>query len=96
MGRREAEDWVRRAQQSYQRNGFRLVGSSSQGLGRARRPVGLVAQEVEGKNEVEIGYLFLKKFWGRSLAIEAAQTCRDHSFEDLEYDRLVSFRPRLP
>ena len=51
---------------------------------------GLTVQEVEGKNDVEIGYLFLRKFWGRGLATEAATAARDHGFNTLGYERLVS------
>jgi ribosomal-protein-alanine N-acetyltransferase len=46
-------------------------------------------QEVEGSEEVEIGYLFLRRFWGRGLATEAARAVRDHGFA-LGYRRLVS------
>ena len=46
-------------------------------------------QEVEGREEVEIGYLFLRKFWGRGLATEAARAARDHGFA-VGYDRLIS------
>ena len=51
---------------------------------------GLTIQEVEGKNEVEIGYLFLRRFWGRGLATEAARAARDHGFNTLGYERLVT------
>jgi ribosomal-protein-alanine N-acetyltransferase len=47
-------------------------------------------QQVEGKDEVEIGYLFLRKFWDRGLATEAARAARDHGFNTLGYERLVS------
>ena len=51
---------------------------------------GLVAQEVAGRREVEIGYLCLRRHWGRGLATEAARACRDYGFERLGRSRLIS------
>ena len=51
---------------------------------------GLTVQEVEGKEEIEIGYLFLRKSWGQGLATEAARAVRDHGFHTLGYARLIS------
>ena len=51
---------------------------------------GLTVQEVEGKEEIEIGYLFLRKSWGQGLATEAARAARDHGFHMPGCERLVS------
>jgi RimJ/RimL family protein N-acetyltransferase len=47
-------------------------------------------QEVEGRQEVEIGYLFLRKLWGQGLATEAARACRDYAVNRLGHTRLIS------
>jgi RimJ/RimL family protein N-acetyltransferase len=52
--------------------------------------VGLIPQDLEGRREIEIGYLFLRKYWGRGLATEGAVACRDYGFEKLELERLIS------
>src|SRR5919107_4260745 len=88
--RQEAEDWVHRVQESYRDNGFGLWVAVLQDSGEFAGQCGLTVQEVEGKNEVEIGYLFLRRFWGRGLATEAARAARDHGFNTLGYERLVS------
>ncbi len=51
---------------------------------------GLTVQKVEDKEEVEIGYLFLRRFWGRGLATKVAWASRDYGFLTLGYERLVS------
>ncbi|MEO1131133.1 MAG: GNAT family N-acetyltransferase [Cyanobacteria bacterium J06639_1] len=38
---------------------------------------GLVHQEVEGRTQLEVGYLLAKAYWGRGLATEAAIAIRD-------------------
>jgi RimJ/RimL family protein N-acetyltransferase len=88
--RQEAQEWVRRVQESYRDRGFGLWVAVLEDSGEFVGQCGLTVQEVEGKNEVEIGYLFLRKFWGRGLATEAARAARDHGFNTLGYERLVS------
>jgi RimJ/RimL family protein N-acetyltransferase len=88
--RQEAEEWVRRVQQSHRDRGFGLWVAVLKDSGEFVGQCGLTVQEVEGKNEVEIGYLLLRRFWGRGLATEAARAARDHGFNTLGYERLVS------
>ena len=88
--RQEAEEWVRRAQESYRDHGFGLWVAILEDSGEFVGQCGLTVQEVEGKNEVEIGYLFLRRFWGRGLATEAARAARDHGFHMPGCERLVS------
>jgi ribosomal-protein-alanine N-acetyltransferase len=88
--RQEAEEWVRRVQESYRDNGFGLWVAVLEDSGEFAGQCGLTVQEVEGKNEVEIGYLFLRRFWGHGLATEAARAARDHGFHMPGCERLVS------
>jgi [ribosomal protein S5]-alanine N-acetyltransferase len=88
--RQEAEEWVRRMQENYRDQGFGLWVAVLEDSGEFAGQCGLTVQQVEGKDEVEIGYLFLRKFWGRGLATEAAMASRDHGFHTLGYGRLVS------
>ena len=51
---------------------------------------GLVAWDLEGQKEVEVGYLIAKKHWCQGYATEAARAVRDYGFERLGFDRLIS------
>ena len=51
---------------------------------------GLVVQEVDGVEEIEIGYLIRRDLWGQGLATEAAQFCRDYGFSQRGFDKLIS------
>ena len=88
--RQEAEEWVRRVRESYRDNGFGLWAAILKDSGEFAGQCGLTVQEVGGKNEIEIGYLFLRRFWGRGLATEAARAVRDHGFNMPGCERLVS------
>jgi ribosomal-protein-alanine N-acetyltransferase len=87
--RAEAEEWVRWTLGSYRDHGFGQWVAILKTSGEFAGQCGLTVQEVGGTEEVEIGYLFLRKFWGRGLATEAARAVRDHGFA-IGYGRLVS------
>ena len=86
----ETLDWIERNRASYHLWGFGLWIAMLKDSQEFAGQCGLVMQRIEDVPEVEIGYLFLRKFWGRGLATEAAKAVRDYGFQKLEYDRLIS------
>jgi RimJ/RimL family protein N-acetyltransferase len=46
--------------------------------------------DVEGVDEVEVGYGFMPEYWGRGLATEIAQACVKIGFEQLGCQSLVA------
>lgn len=51
---------------------------------------GLLVQDVDGKEELEIGYSLHPAFTGKGFATEAAQKCRDFAFENNFAQSLIS------
>lgn len=51
---------------------------------------GLEHMEVEGKQEVELGYDFRSDYWNRGLASEAARAVRDFALFTLHMPRIIS------
>jgi RimJ/RimL family protein N-acetyltransferase len=51
---------------------------------------GLLVQEVDGINELEIGYSLHPAYWGKGFATEAAQKCRDFAFKNNFANSLIS------
>jgi RimJ/RimL family protein N-acetyltransferase len=51
---------------------------------------GFLHQEVDGRNEIEIGYRLHPDYWNRGLAREAAQVVGDHAFRDLNLPKVIS------
>ena len=50
--------------------------------------------DVEGVDEVEVGYGFMPEYWGRGLATEIAQACVRIGFDQLALASLVAITTR--
>ena len=75
---------------SYEKHGFGLWATIHKADNRFIGRCGLIALEIDGQQEVEIGYALAKKYWGQGLATEAARAIRDYAFCELGYSRLIS------
>ena len=64
-----------------------LVDKSS---GRFIGQCGLLVQEVDGIQEVEIGYSILPSYWKQGYATEAALKCKEFAFANNLADSLIS------
>ena len=84
------EAWIARNRQRYKQDGFGLwamvLKSTSEMIG----DCGIVAQNVDGIQELEIGYHVRRDQWGQGLATEAARACRDYGFSEVKAKRLIS------
>ena len=87
--RQETIEWISRNLDRYRNKGFGMWIVLLKETGSFAGTCGLVTQLVDGKEEVEIGYLILRKYWGRGLATEAAAACRDYGFR-IGITRLIS------
>ena len=51
---------------------------------------GLTYQECDGREVLEIGYLFEKAYWHQGYAMEAAAGCKQYAFEQLHAPEVYS------
>lgn len=84
------EEWIARNRRRYAEVGHGLWAMILKSSGEMIGDCGLTVQEVEGANEIEIGYHVRRDFWGQGLATEAARACRDYGFARLPVERLIS------
>lgn len=45
---------------------------------------------LEKSDEIEIGYLLSKPFWGKGIATEASRACLRYGFENINLERIVA------
>ena len=88
--RQMTQAWIERNIQRYTQHGFWLWAIIFKENGKLIGDCGLVVQEVDGVEEIEIGYHIRRDLWGKGLATEAAQACRDYGFSQLGFDKLIS------
>jgi ribosomal-protein-alanine N-acetyltransferase len=50
---------------------------------------GLTPMDIEGHEEIEVGYMLAREYWGQGLATEAAQAILQYGFDELKIPRLV-------
>ena len=90
MDRNGVEAWVARNMRRYVQHGHGLWAMVLKSSGEMIGDCGLTVQDVDGMNEIEIGYHVRKDHWGQGFATEAARACRDFGFARLPVERLVS------
>lgn len=52
--------------------------------------VGLIMQNIDGEELIELGYRLDPKHWGQGYAVEAAKAVLGYAFETLKLDRIIS------
>ena len=92
-GLREREEtlrWIEKNRKSYRTRGIGKWAVVHKETGELAGHVGLVPQEVEGEDEVEVAYMIRRDLWGQGLASEAAIAVRDFGFRRKKFERLIS------
>ncbi len=90
LDRAGVEDWISRNLRRYREHGHGLWAMILKSNDELIGDCGLVVQEVDGQNEIEIGYHVRRDLWGQGLATEAASACRDFGFARMPVERIIS------
>ena len=85
-----ARAWLEKQLARYREYGFGLwaviLKSSDEMIGQC----GLTMQDWKNERLLEIGYLFMKEYWRKGYAIEAAQGCKNYAFDNLGAEKVCS------
>ena len=71
----EVDEWLDRQLRRYEQDGHGLWAVICRESGAWLGMCGLTIQNVENTRELEVGYLFKRRFWHRGYAREAAAGC---------------------
>jgi RimJ/RimL family protein N-acetyltransferase len=88
--REMARTWIERVEQRYERDGFGLLSVIERATGAMIGDCGPMRMETGHGTFVELGWHIRRNRQGFGFATEAAGACRDHAWEVLDVDRLIS------
>jgi RimJ/RimL family protein N-acetyltransferase len=90
LSREEVGGWIARNIRRYAADGHGLWAMVLKSTGEVVGDCGLVTQDVDGSEELEIGYHVRRDLWGQGLATEAARACRGLGFARFDVRRIIS------
>jgi len=86
----ESLAWIEWNLGLYEQHGFGLWVMESLEASEFVGDCGLTPQTVDGVTDIEVGWHTKREYWNQGLATEGARACRDHAFDDLGLQRLIS------
>ena len=89
----EVQAWLDNQLRRYCQDGFGLWAVDLKGTGEMIGQCGLTWQDWNGRQVLEVGYLFRRSVWGQGYATEAAVACKEYAFTVLGVDEVFSIIP---
>jgi len=86
----ETVHWIERMRARYGQSGFALLGVEDRATGEFLGNVGPLAQNVDGVDEVELGWSITPRRARQGIATEAAVACRDWAFAAIDPPYVIS------
>ncbi len=90
LDRDGARSWIERNLSRYRSHGFGRCAVVWRETGELVGDAGLIPTVVEGQAVVELGWVTRRSHWGSGVATEAGAAWRDHAFDVLGLERIVS------
>jgi RimJ/RimL family protein N-acetyltransferase len=91
LNRHETIDWINKTLDDYEKYGHGLWTCHLKDTHEFVGQCGLVTREnVDGKRETEVGYLFVRKYWNQGYATEAAKACMEYGNRVCGLNRIIS------
>lgn len=88
--RPNAIKWIQKQLDRYEQGNYGMLALIEKTSGAFVGQCGLLTQEIDGKNELEIGYSLIPKFWGSGYASEAAQFVKAWAWKHLDVATIIS------
>ncbi len=86
----EVTRWIDKQISRYYEYGFGLWAVVSKENNKIIGQCGLTMQEFNGKQVLEVGYLFNKHYWHNGYATEASISCKEYAFNNLNANEVYS------
>ena len=79
----EVQNWLDKQRKRYREDGFGLWAVIEKASNQMIGQCGLTFQDFNGREVLEVGYLFQRAYWHKGFATEAAVACKEYAFEHL-------------
>ena len=86
----EAIDWINENIMRYNRDGYSYWAVIEKSSNNLIGVCGLVAEQADNENQVGIGFIFNKEYWGKGYAVESASACVDYAFHILNLNEITA------
>ena len=86
----KSEEWINLQLKSYKENRYGLQALIEKKSGEFIGQCGLLTQTIDGRNELEIGYHLIPRYWGNGYAIESAGEFKKMGFENKLAESIIS------
>jgi len=84
------QEWLDKQLARYGKYGFGLWAAVLKGTDQMIGQCGLTMQDWNGREMLEVGYLFQRKYWHMGYASEAAAACKNYAFAKLGAEEVCS------
>lgn len=85
-----ASEWVNRQLTRYTKQEYGMQALLEKKTGAFVGQCGLIAKDIDGIPELEVGYSILKPYWGLGYAAEAARLFMDFAFNHQQASSIIS------
>ena len=86
----KSEEWISLQLKGYKENKYGLQALIEKKSGEFVGQCGLLMQTIDGRNELEIGYHLIPRYWGNGYAIESAREFKKIGFENNLAESIIS------
>jgi len=86
----KSKEWIHLQLERYRENRYGLQALILKKSGEFIGQCGLLTQTIDGRNELEIGYHLIPRYWGNGYATESAGEFKKIGFENNLADSIIS------
>lgn len=86
--KKEVKTWINKQLTRYEKDGYGYYAVTLKDTDRLIGQAGFFKSEIEGKEAVELGYIFDNSVWGNGYCSEAVKACVELAFEQFKIQKL--------
>jgi RimJ/RimL family protein N-acetyltransferase len=86
--KREVKKWINTQLARYRQDGFGFFAVTLKDTDRLIGQAGFFKAEIDGKEAVEVGFIFDNSVWRNGYCTEAAKACIELAFEQFKIEKL--------